>query len=26
VIVVDYDGVNPGSLVTGPLAPQIESY
>ena len=26
VIVVDYDGVNPGSLVTGPLAPQAESH
>lgn len=26
VIVVDYDGVNPGSLVTGPLAPQTESH
>lgn len=26
VIVVDYDGVNSGSLVTGPLAPQAESH
>lgn len=26
VIVVDYDGVNPGSLVTGQMAPQIESH
>ena len=26
VIVVDYDGVNPGSLVIGPLAPQTESH
>ena len=25
VVVVDYDGVNPAKLVTGPLAPQIES-
>jgi len=26
VIVVDYDGVNPGSLVTGPLAPNRGSH
>ena len=26
VIVVDYDGVHPGSLVTGPLAPQTKSH
>lgn len=26
VIVVDYDGVHPGSLVTGPLAPQAGSH
>ena len=25
VVVVDYDGVNPAKLVSGPLAPQIES-
>jgi hypothetical protein len=25
VIVVDYDGVNPAKLVSGPLAPQVES-
>jgi hypothetical protein len=25
VIVLDYDGVNPAKLVSGPLAPQIAS-